>query len=114
MPRKRVLKTNRTVISYFNGTYSTRRAAIVYGIKRSTLQSRIKNILKKRTKEKYLRKHLENHNDSGNESEADNDSPKYSSKYTVRQVFTNEEEDELEKYIKRCSDINFWRTYTDI
>ncbi|KAF2900457.1 hypothetical protein ILUMI_05727 [Ignelater luminosus] len=64
--------------------------------KRSTLQSLIKNVLEK---EECLRKHLKNHNDSGNESKADNDSPKYSSKYTVRQVFTNEEENELEKYI---------------
>ncbi|KAF2887415.1 hypothetical protein ILUMI_18758 [Ignelater luminosus] len=62
----------------------------------------------------YLRKHLENHNDSGNESEADNDSPKYFSRYIVRQIFTNEEENKLEKYTKRCSGINYRLTYTDI
>ena len=58
------------------------------------------------------KRQVERSNDAGNESE--DDSLKFSSKYTVRQVFTNDEEAELEKYIKRCSDINYGLTYQDI
>lgn len=122
MPRKRMLKTNRNQIDensikqaitgYFNGTYSEREAARVHGIKRTTLQSRVKKILQKKTKEEYLRHFLQNLDDSDNESEED--SPKYSNKYTNRQVFTTEQESELETYIKRCSDLNYGLTYVHI
>lgn len=124
MPRKRVLKTERNSIDeeavkraimyYFNGTCSEREAARVNGIKRSTLQSRVKTILSKKTKQEYLRQHLQNQDDSGNDSELVDDSPKYSNKYTNRQVFTMEEEEELEKYIKKCSDINYGLTYVQV
>ncbi|KAK4882218.1 hypothetical protein RN001_005537 [Aquatica leii] len=123
MPRKRVLKTNRVlideanmkqaIIKVFNGTYSERRAAIIYEIRRTILQCRIKRILSKYTKESYLTHNEERADDSGNDS-IDEDSPKYSSKYTVRQVFTNDQELELVKYIKRCSDINYGLTFTDV
>lgn len=123
MPRKRILKTNRVhideniiksaVISVFNNTYSERRASIIFDIKRSTLQSRIKKILTKYTKDEYIRKHQAGPENSENESDQ-NDSPKYSSKYTVHQIFTIEEEHELEKYIKRRSDMNYGLTYNDI
>ncbi|KAK4887569.1 hypothetical protein RN001_003840 [Aquatica leii] len=87
MPRKRVLKTNRVlideanmkqaIIKVFNGTYSERRAAIIYEIRRTTLQSKIKRILSKYTKESYLTHNGERADDSGNDS-IDEDSPKYS------------------------------------
>ncbi|KAK4877743.1 hypothetical protein RN001_010249 [Aquatica leii] len=87
MPRKRVLKTNRvlideanmkhSIIKVFNGTYSERRAAIIYEIRRTTLQCRIKRILNKYTKESYLTHNGERADDSGNDS-IDEDSPKYS------------------------------------
>ncbi|KAK4881187.1 hypothetical protein RN001_004506 [Aquatica leii] len=87
MPRKRVLKTNRVlideanmkqaIIKVFNGTYSERRAAIIYEIRRTTLQCRIKRILNKYTKESYLTHNGERADDSGNDS-IDEDSPKYS------------------------------------
>lgn len=124
MPRKYVRKTNRcsidensiklAILDFFNGNCSEREAARIHGIRRSTLQSRVNKILKKKTKEQYLRQHLRNQDDSGNESELDNDLPKYSSKYTNRQVFNTEEEMELERYIKRCSDINYGLTYVQI
>lgn len=121
MPRKRNLKTNRSdinenqvrraIIGIFNGSCSAREAVRVYGIKRSTLQCRIKKILRNKTKEEYLQQNqiLE---DSGNESEEA--SPKYSSKYTNRQVFSLQEESELESYIMRCSDLNYGLTYFHI
>ncbi|KAK4886139.1 hypothetical protein RN001_002410 [Aquatica leii] len=87
MPRKRVLKTNRVlideanmkqaIIKVFNSTYSERRAAIIYKIRRTTLQCRIKRILSKYTKESYLTHNGERADDSGNDS-IDEDSPKYS------------------------------------
>ncbi|KAK4884112.1 hypothetical protein RN001_000383 [Aquatica leii] len=87
MPRKRVLKTNRVlidevnmkqaIIKVFNDTYSERRAAIIYEIRKTTLQCRIKRILSKYTKESYLTHNGERADDSGNDS-IDEDSPKYS------------------------------------
>lgn len=122
MSRKRILKTNRNdidensikqaIIDHFNGSYSQRQAARVHGIKRATLQSRIKNILQKETKDDFLRQNLQNLGDSGNES--DKETPKYENKYTNRQVFTTEQEFELETYIKRCSDLNYGLTYVQI
>lgn len=111
MPRKYIPKTDRNqinedavknaVISVFKCTLSERQAAASFNIKRSTLKSRIKKILQKYTKDEYIRKNSTNVDDSGNESEPDDESPKYSSKYTVRQVFTNEQELMLVKYIKK-------------
>ncbi|KAK4876024.1 hypothetical protein RN001_012446 [Aquatica leii] len=85
MPQKRVLKTNRmlideanmkqAIIKVFNGTYSERRAAIIYEIRRTTLQCRIKRILSKYTKESYLTHNGERADDLGNDS-IDEDSPK--------------------------------------
>lgn len=123
MPRRRFPKTNRNsideasvkqaILEYFNGTYSERRAAVVNGIKRSTLQSRVKQILKNTTKAEYLQKHRQNQDDSGNDSGSE-DATKYSSKYTNRQVFTTEEEDQLENYIKKCADFNYGLTYVQV
>ncbi|KAI4458115.1 hypothetical protein MML48_7g00007138 [Holotrichia oblita] len=124
MPRKRILKTDRVnideslikqaIVSVFNGTLSERAAARTHGIKRSTLQSRIKKVLTKYSKHDFLKKTLQRDVDSGNESEGE-DSPKYSNKYTTaRQVFTTDEELQLENYIKKCSDMNYGLSYVDI
>ncbi|KAB0805337.1 hypothetical protein PPYR_02307 [Photinus pyralis] len=106
------MTVKQAILEYFNGVYSEREAARVHSIKRSTLQSRVKKILTNKTKEQYLRE--QNLNDSGHESDIDDSPPKYSSKYTNRQVFSTQEELELEKYIKRCSDINYGLTYVQI
>lgn len=66
-----------------------------YGIKKSTLQSRINKI-----KPKAPDGTIDLHSDSGNVSE---DHMLYSSKYTVNQVFTNSQELELTNYIKKTS-----------
>ena len=124
MPRKRLLKTNRidldenavkdALLAIFDGTYTERRASIVFDIKRSTLQHRRQKILKKMTKEQYIRSQLGNPNDSGNESDPEINENVYSSKYTNRQVFTVEQELELEKYIKNCSDLNYGLSYKSL
>lgn len=81
-------------------------AARQYGVKRTTLQSRIKTLLKKKSLEEILM------NDSGNESE--DDSPKYNSKYTAKQVFTRYQEIELSDYIKKSSNLHYGLTYKQI
>ncbi|KAF2896890.1 hypothetical protein ILUMI_09277 [Ignelater luminosus] len=74
------------------------------------MQSRVNRILKKTTKEQSLQQHIQD--DSGNDSDMTDDSlVQYSSKYTNRQVFSMAEESELERYIKKCPDINYGLTY---
>ncbi|KAI4470958.1 hypothetical protein MML48_1g05839 [Holotrichia oblita] len=53
-------------------------------------------------------------NDSGNESDHNTVNLGYSSKYTVAQVFTNDQEAEVSKYIKTCSNMNCSMTYKKI
>lgn len=120
MPRQYKRKTERTIDennakialrAFFTKEYSMREAARRYGIKRSTLQSRIK-ILRKRRTDDELRRKFE---DSGNES--DEDEPpvnKYGNKYTVTQVFTLEQEKELEKYIQVSSDLHYGLDYVQL
>lgn len=81
-------------------------AARQYGIKRTTLQSRIKTLLKKKSLEEICR------DDSGNES--DEAAPKYSSKYTVKQVFTSDQEVELSDYIKKSSNLHYGLSYRQV
>lgn len=81
-------------------------AARQYGIKRTTLQSRIKTLLKERSLEEICR------DDSGNES--DEAAPKYSSKYTAKQVFTRNQEAELSDYIKKSSNLHYGLSYKQI
>lgn len=77
-----------------------------YGIKKSTLQSRIKTM-----RSKAPNGIIDVHSDSGNESE---DRMLYSSKYTVNQVFTKNHELELTNYIKKTSNLNYGLTYRQI
>lgn len=71
-----------------------REAALHFGIKKSTLHTRLKKKLSKTSFE-----------DSGNES--DSDDPKHFSKYGSRQVFSVEDEEKLVDYLKTSSDINY-------
>nr|CAI5839755.1 unnamed protein product [Callosobruchus analis] len=80
------------------------KAAQEYGVKRQTIQSRIKTLLKKKTLEEILR----GFEDSGNESD---DNISYSSKYSSQQIFTAVQEADLVAYIKRCADLNYGLTY---
>lgn len=99
----------RAITAVINGQLSERRAAIVYNIKRGTLQSRIRKLRTKYNPEELKRKFAD---DSGQESEED--SAVYSSKYTVAQVFSKAHENELVKYIKTCSNMNYGLTYKNI
>jgi hypothetical protein len=90
---------------------SERVAARNFNIKRRTLHSRIKKLKDKFSPGELLK--LFN-DDSGNESNGEKDTPSFSSKYTVCQVFTNDQESELVKYIKACSDMNYGLTYKNI
>lgn len=117
MPKKYIKKTNRSEIcekkmrlaikAVICDRLSKYKAAQEYGIKRTTIQSRIKNLLKKRSLDE-LKRQLE---DSGNESEEDG---KFSSKYTSQQVFNVEQEAQLSAYIKRSSDLNYGLNYKQI
>lgn len=78
------------IINVFSVTCLVRASARVHGVKRSTLQSRVTNILSNTTKESYLRKTLKNPNDSGNDSQQDDNFSKYSRKYTNIQGFSTE------------------------
>lgn len=77
-----------------------------YGIKKSTLQSRI-NKMKRNAPDGII----DLQSDSGNESE---ENMLYSSKYTVNQVFTKIQELELANYIKKTSNLNYGLTYRQI
>ena len=80
-------------------------AARQYGVKRTTLQSRIKSLLKKKPLGELLNE------DSGNESSGGEE---FSSKYTVKQVFTVEQEGQLRDYIKKCSNLHYGLSYVQI
>ncbi|KAJ8928704.1 hypothetical protein NQ314_018714 [Rhamnusium bicolor] len=75
-----------------------RYAALRFGIKKSTLYDRLK---KKRSNGDYL-------SDSGNEI---NSEPERYSKYGSRQVFSVQEENQLEEYLKVSSNINYGLTF---
>lgn len=77
-----------------------------HGIKKSTLQSRIKTM-----RSKAPDGIIDLHSDSGNESE---DHTLYSSKYTVNQVFNTMQELEMTNYIKKTSNLNYGLTYRHI
>lgn len=114
MPRKYIKKTNRADIDEaaiklavgecLRKNLNVSEAARQYGIKRTTLQSRITTLLKKKSLEEIL------NNDSDNESEE----VKYSSKYTVKQVFTIDQEAQLCQYIKKSSDLHYGLSYRQI
>ncbi|KAK9686275.1 CENP-B N-terminal DNA-binding domain [Popillia japonica] len=117
MPRKRVKKSDRSNISEFHireaikavlsNRLSQYKAAQEYQVKRQTIQSQIKKLLQHKTKEELL----QDWEDSGNESD---DNITFPNKYTSRQVFNCRQEDELVKYIKTCSNLNYGLTYHQI
>ncbi|KAJ8942011.1 hypothetical protein NQ314_010241 [Rhamnusium bicolor] len=76
---------------------SQREESRVYGIKRQTLRSRIKNIMKTMSVEDYLKK-----NDDGYE-----DDPEEKSKYATRKVFSTSEDNMLVNYLKQCSNMTY-------
>lgn len=116
MPRTYIKKTDRVSINEnimnsairecLAGRLKVKEAARQYGLKRTTLQSRI--IKRKRLLDEVPR----NYDDSGNESE--DDGPKYNSKYTAKQVFTKEQELELSAYIKNSSNLHYGLSYKQI
>lgn len=87
----------KAVADVLQGRTSIRAAASAYNIRKSTLYDRVK----KKKKLTLLRG-----NDSGNESEEDN-----RNKFATRQVFSTNEEKELENYLKRSSKIFYGLTY---
>lgn len=99
------------VHAVLNKQMSERVAATNFQIKRGTLHSRIQKLKQKYSPEQLIK--LFN-DDSGNESNTENKNPTFSSKYTVCQVFTNDQENELVKYIKTCCDMNYGLTYKQI
>ncbi|KAJ8909902.1 hypothetical protein NQ315_005637 [Exocentrus adspersus] len=117
MPKKYIKKTARCDIderriqlaikAVLRKELSQYKAAQDYGVKRQTIQSRIKVLLKKKTVEELL----QGWDDSGNES---GDDVSYSSKYTSQQVFTTLQESDLVAYVKRCADMNYDLTYEKI
>lgn len=116
MPRIYKCKTNRANIDEISMKQAIRdvtrnacgllEATRRYGIKKSTLQSRIKKL-----KSKAPDGVINIHSDSGNESEDDRP---FGSKYTVNQVFTTSQELELASYVKKSSDLNYGLTYRQI
>ncbi|KAJ8916934.1 hypothetical protein NQ315_013406 [Exocentrus adspersus] len=117
MPKKYIKKTARcdiderriqlAITAVLRIELSQYKAAQDYGVKRQTIQSRIKVLLKKKTVEELL----QGWDDSGNES---GDDVSYSSKYTSQQVFTTLQESDLVAYVKRCADMNYGLTYEKI
>ncbi|KAK9746982.1 hypothetical protein QE152_g5637 [Popillia japonica] len=115
MPRNYIKKTNRAnideknmknaIIDDLSRRLSVHEASRVYGIKRTTLQSRIKTMLKKQSVEDILIKIL-------NESESE--VQKFSSKYSVKQVFTLSQEKELVEYTKKSSNLNYGLSYKQV
>ncbi|XP_074035914.1 uncharacterized protein [Leptinotarsa decemlineata] len=90
---------------------SERVASRNFNLSRDTLHSRICKLKKKYSQERLATLFNE---DSGNESDSDVNKNIYSSKYSVSQVFTNNQEIELVKYIQTCSDMNYGLTYKQI
>ncbi|XP_030751596.1 uncharacterized protein LOC115879087 [Sitophilus oryzae] len=86
---------------------SQREAVRVYGIKRQTLQSRIKQILRTMTVEEYLQRT----DDDGYESESD---LQEKGKYATRKVFSTTQEEKLVNYLKQCSNMNYGLTYEQV
>ncbi|KAK9752251.1 Tc5 transposase DNA-binding domain [Popillia japonica] len=89
---------------------SQREASRCFDIKRGTLLSRLKKLRTKYSAEQLMQVYRD---DSGNECD-NNEDAAYSSKYTVAQVFSTKQEEELVKYIKMCSDMNYGLTYKQI
>lgn len=117
MPRKYIKKTNRTEIDEARmkqairgvlcGGISKYKAAQDYGIKRTTINSRLKKLLKNKSLEEVKRQ-LE---DSGNESDEE---CTFVNKYTSQQIFTMQQEEKLATYIKQSSNLNYGLNYTQI
>lgn len=115
MPRTYKIKTDRVNIDEknmksainecLNNRLNVSEAARQYGIRRTTLQSRIRTLMRKKPLDEII------NNDSGNESD---NGPTYSSKYTVNQVFTNDLEVQLSEYIKKSSDLHYGLSYKQI
>lgn len=115
MPRVYVKKTDRNNIDEqrmklavkecLKNKVKISEAARQYGIKRTTLQSRIAKLLKKKPLERII------DSDSGNESEEE---ARFNSKYTVKQVLTMDQEEDLQNYIKKSSDLHYGLSYKQI
>ncbi|KAF2903246.1 hypothetical protein ILUMI_02942 [Ignelater luminosus] len=83
------------------------KAARDYGLKRTTIESRIKALLKRNNIDE-LRRQLK---DSGNETEEE---MIFSNKYTSCQVFNVNQEAQLSEYIKKLADMNYGLNYSQI
>lgn len=120
MVRTYIKQTNRANISevsmkqaiheILSNRMSQREASRCFDIKRGTLLSRLKKLRTKYSAEQLMQVYRD---DSGNECD-NNEDAAYSSKYTVAQVFSTKQEEELVKYIKMCSDMNYGLTYKQI
>lgn len=73
-----------------------------YNIKRTTLNSRLKKVKTSRATAG---------DDSGNSSECEIPVQKFQSKYSSAQIFTANEEEDLAKYMKKCSHLQYGLTY---
>ncbi|KAL1494101.1 hypothetical protein ABEB36_009752 [Hypothenemus hampei] len=116
MPRKYKRKTNRgdideNAVRSAIKDFSTHMCGLLeasrrYGIKKSTLQSRIKIM-----KSKALGGVLNFESDSGNESENPN---LKTNKYAVNQIFSMVQELDLAEYLKKSSNLHYGLTYRQI
>lgn len=108
MVRNRIRKTEplneddvrKAVLEVVDQNKELRKTAYAYGIKPSTLFYRIKN-------ERKRRNAVEDHQEL-------KDYTRYSSLQSTSQVFTTEEEQLLQKYILKCSQMNYGLTYKQI
>ncbi|XP_030749369.1 uncharacterized protein LOC115877363 [Sitophilus oryzae] len=119
MPRVYKRKTAREVderrmrnaiCAYLKGELGLNASAERFNVKRTTLQSRVKCLLEKKEKEEIIR----SMEDSGNESDDQSRLSKYGNKFKTSQIFSVEEERELAKYLKQCSNLNYGLTYHQI
>lgn len=121
MPRKYKRKTERemdeknmknAICACLKKELGLNESARQHGVKRTTLQSRLKQMLGKGKTPEDVIKRME---DSGNESNEEEDAvKKFGSKYTVRQIFTRSEERNLANYIKHASNLNYGLTFIQI
>lgn len=90
---------------------SERVAARVYIVKRTSLDSKIKKLKTKCTLEHLARMFNE---ESGNDSSGQDLEAGviYSRKCTATQVFNSNQEKQLVKYIKTCSEMNYGMAYS--
>lgn len=97
-------KIRTAVLDVLQNKISIRIASTKHGVKKSTLQDRVKKARTARGQNAF--------SDSGNESSDEDSLPSIGlSKYATRQVFSVPEENELESYLKQSSQILYGLTY---